>query len=96
MSIGFLSYSMRDGTLDRHVLERVAHELRSTHEFVYVDLLHNLDPRPQDHLEDVLRNSTTLYALQTPAYASSPWARREFSLARRLGKTICLVSLTAD
>jgi hypothetical protein len=79
---------MRDGTFDRRALEQIAHELCDAHEFVYVDILHNNDPRPQDHLEHVLRNSTTLYALKTPAFHSSPWVGRELSLAKRLGLVI--------
>lgn len=94
MTIAFLSYSMRDGTLHSSVLEQVAHELRGAHEFVYVDLLHNDDARPQDHLDHVLRGSTTLYALQTPAFWSSPWVRRELSLAKRLGLVITPVRWT--
>ena len=94
MTIAFLSYSMRDGTLHSSVLEQIAHELQGAHEFVYVDLLHNDDALPQDHLEHVLRGSTTLYALQTPAFWSSPWVRRELSLAKRLGLVITPVHWT--
>lgn len=95
MTTAFLSYSMRDGTVHAGVLEQIAHDLRGAHEFVYVDLLHNDDALPQAHLEHVLRGSSTLYALQTPAFFSSPWVRRELSLAKRLGLVITPVRWAA-
>ncbi|KAA1425001.1 TIR domain-containing protein [Mumia zhuanghuii] len=96
MTIAFLSYSMRDGAVHAGALELIADQVRKAHEFVYVDILHNNDPLPQAHLEHVLRNSTTLYALQTPAFSSSPWVRRELTLAKRLGIEITPISLAAD
>lgn len=88
MNIAFLSYSMRDGVLDLSALEEIADRLSAKHEFVYVDLLHNSDSRPQEHLEHILRSSATLYAVQTPAWAWSPWTQREVSLAKRLGISV--------
>lgn len=92
MTIAFVSYSMRDGVLHLSALEEIADRLSTKHEFVYVDLLHNFDSRPQEHLEHVLRSSATLYAVQTPAYAWSPWTRREVSLAKRAGIPISPVA----
>ena len=94
MTVAFLSYTMRDGVLDPGLLEEVAYGLRSAHEFVYVDLLHNDSDRPQQHLEGVLKCSTTLYVVQTPGALSSPWVRREISLARWLGIAVIPVPRT--
>ena len=76
MNIAFLSYSTRDGVLGPRALEEIAHALQGAHDQVYVDLLHNRDPQPQEHLEHVLRSSTTLYLVQTPATSWSRWVRR--------------------
>lgn len=85
MTQAFLSYTMRDGVLNPSHLEEIAERLKSAHEFVYVDLLHNDSHLPQEHVEDALRRSSTLYLVETPAALSSHWVRRELSLAGRLG-----------
>lgn len=85
MSHAFVSYSMRDGLLSVGALQEISSGLLAEHELVYVDLLHNHDSRPQEHLEHVLRNATAFYLVRTPAASSSPWVRRELSLAKRLG-----------
>lgn len=90
MSRAFLSYSMRDGFLSMGALEEIASNLSAKHESVYVDLLHNRDPRPQEHLEYVLRSSAAFYVVRTPAAFSSPWVRREIALAKRLGLVVNL------
>jgi hypothetical protein len=94
VTVAFLSYTMRDGVLDPGLLEEIAYGLRGVHEFIYVDLLHNDSDRPQQHLEGVLKCSTTLYVLQTPGALLSPWVRREISLARCLGIAVTPVPQT--
>ncbi len=91
MTLAFLSYTTRDGVLDRSRLDEIADKLLGVHDSVYVDLLHNHSRNPQQHVEEVLRRSTTLYLIETPAALRSPWVRRELSLASRLGLTISVL-----
>lgn len=94
MSLAFLSYTLRDGVLDPALLEEIADGLRGPYELVFVDLLQNDSSQPQQYLEDVLRNSTTLYLVETPGALMSRWVRREISLARRMG--IAVTPVAAD
>jgi hypothetical protein len=68
---------------------------RGPHELVYVDLLHNESHRTQQHLEEMLRCSTTLYVVETPGVRMSRWVGREISLARRLGIAVTPVRRAA-
>jgi len=76
----FISYTLRDAFLSIEYLqyfENVFSKLGDP----YIDILHNKDPYPQEHVMRVLKQSEVFYALITPRYFESSWVQLELNIA---------------
>ncbi|NJL41055.1 MAG: hypothetical protein HC899_33230 [Leptolyngbyaceae cyanobacterium SM1_4_3] len=47
----------------------------------YIDILHNKDPNPQEHVMRVLKQAEIFCAVITPKYFESSWVQLELNIA---------------
>lgn len=89
----FLSYTMRDRSIDHHTLRKIESGLRKYFP-LYVDYLHNPGNNPQSHVMRALHQSRLIVLCSTPGLYFSPWVQLEIGTAHKLG--IPIIVATAE
>jgi len=87
----FLSYTIRDGSIDSQLLEQLEVQFRSKYS-VYIDLLHNKGINPQQEVLKQLGESDLVIQIVTPLISDSEWACLEKELAIKEGIPIHFVN----
>jgi hypothetical protein len=80
----FVSYTRRDGVLDRAALEAIDALLRANG-LPYIDALHNRGANPQKYVVSKLHEADILVVCVTPAIHRSEWVRFEIATAHSRG-----------
>jgi hypothetical protein len=80
----FVSYTLRDGILNPHILREVELVLAKMGT-PYIDVLHNRSYYPQAHVVKMLNQASVLFACLTPEILKSNWVQFELMVARTRG-----------
>lgn len=88
----FLSYTVRDGLINEHLLKIIESELSKKCD-IYIDLLHNHSASPQGEVVKQLRSSDVLVQISTPSIDESNWALLEKKLAEEYEMPVHFVTL---
>lgn len=86
----FLSYTIRDGLINKHLLQLLDCEISRECD-IYIDLLHNRSATPQDEVIKQLVSSDILIQIATPSIDDSNWASLEVNLAEKQKIKTCFV-----
>lgn len=91
----FVSYTLRDGVLDEHKLERLHLILRGSGD-PYIDVLHNKSLNRQARVVEELSNANVLIACVTQGFFASEWVQFELATARRRGIPIITLDMRPE
>jgi hypothetical protein len=80
----FVSYTVRDGKIDKSILFKIFHQISNESE-VYIDLIHNDSIDKQNRVINELYNSNLVFLIRTEQIDNSEWVIKEISLAKMLG-----------
>lgn len=79
----FISYTIRDGNINRDFLNQLQQKI-SFHCEVYIDLIHNDSVDKQDRVIKELNCSDFMVLIRTERIDASEWVEREILLANQL------------
>ena len=93
----FVTYTIRDKFLNYYLLEKLNRSLmKISRTTCYIDILYNFDNKyisnPQQNIENQLKRSSCVLAINTPKINLSPWARMELEIALKNHKPVLMVS----
>ncbi|MEQ4693307.1 toll/interleukin-1 receptor domain-containing protein [Providencia manganoxydans] len=84
----FVSYTIRDGKVDRESLKILSNLLKSCKFSCYIDLLHNNSLNAQEKVYRELLSSDIFLIIKTEKYGESEWTNKEFKIAKDTNKKI--------
>lgn len=83
----FVCYTLRDGFVNKPILEELDNRLRLNFK-IFVDLLHNDSINIQKRIMTEVANSDVVLALETPLLKSSPWVQAELRASNVVRKRV--------
>lgn len=84
----FISYTVRDGKVNREFLSTLESSLNSLYE-VYIDMIHNDSINKQQRVMTELKTSDFLILIKTDKIDKSKWVKKEIRTARKQEIPIC-------
>lgn len=91
----FLSYTLRDGIIDKSLLKSICELLSPTYD-VFADAIHNDSVDKQKRVIDELHSSQYVVVLNTPLISESPWVNIEIDEANKMGIPILQVEVNSN
>lgn len=91
----FLSYTLRDGFLDKSLLKSICDLLSPTYN-VFADIIHNDSVDKQKRVIEELHSSQYVVVLDTPLISESPWVNIEIDEANKMGIPILRVEVNSN
>lgn len=89
----FISYTLRDGKLNREILYKLDGAIKSkTNDKLYIDLIHNSNTN--DPQKDVIKNlyqADIVWLIETESVYLSEWVQKELQIAKKLNKPIRII-----
>lgn len=79
----FVSYTIRDGIVNKTILEKIYSEISKTSNS-FIDLLHNKSVDKQKRVLDELTQSNVILLIITESTYDSKWVLKEIDLAEEL------------
>jgi hypothetical protein len=79
----FVSYTTRDGYVDRNTLKMVS-DVLSKYGSHYIDLLHNDASEKQRHVEEMLSHAQLMILIKSRSIEKSEWVQWELNEAKKI------------
>lgn len=89
----FFSYTLRDGELNKNILQRLKEKLKKSQFDTYIDILDNNDKKHQERVIKELKESDIFCIINTSEIEKSCWVKREIDIATKNNLRIIVLSV---